>query len=405
MPVATIYQNQNTSKVPYKLLYFLIFIGLLAAIYFGVGFARTYLELGGSSSLSADVFFGEGGVYLDNALLGPFPYVGEDVEPGEHKVTFKGNGVEYNVNLNFLPGSEVVLKRDLGVSQVFSAGQNFWLEKNDSDVVLSVISEPNGADVYIDGSKVGNTPYSSSSLTPGDYDLRVEMPGYEAQTARIEVNEAHKLNSSFSLFPVPVPQNVSLLEGSQNLYDVASDNAVVTSDPTNWVAAVVYWNETRGINLSNVGVNKELVFDYFLDYAGNVYTANGTKVAVEGADFVSTAERGAYLRRIQDGAGLSPAAKETFLALGQTAVGGKKATVLETGLGWLRVRDVPGLDGTELTRVNVGDSFDVLEEQDGWVKIKVSSEVEGWVSEDYVDIEEPAAPATTTTTTTTTPTL
>ena len=393
MPVTNLYQGQNNSKASYKLLYLIIFLGLLAVIYFGIGFAKNYLELGGTSDLSADVFFGEGGVYLDEELLGPFPYQTDTIKSGEHKVTFKGNGVEYDVTLNFVPNSEVVIKRDLGISQVFSAGQNFWLEKNNSDVVLSIISEPNNADVYIDGTKVGTTPYSSSDLTPGDYDLRVSADGFESQSARIDINSGHKLNASFSLFPVPVPDNIALLEGSEKLFDVYSDNSVVTSDPDDWVEAVLYWNTTRGVSLENVGVNKEPVFDYFLDYNGNLYTASGSRVAVEGGGFVSDAERGAYLRRVQDGPGLSDAAKETFLALGETAGGSKPtATILETGLGWLRVRDEPGLSGTELTKVDVGETFEVLEEQGEWVKIKVSEEVEGWVSATYVDITEPTTP-------------
>lgn len=401
MSVSTIYQNQNTSKSYYKILYVLVFIGLLAAVYFGIGFARSYLDLGGTSSLSADVFFGEGGVYVDDELLGAFPYTSEQIKSGEHKVTLKGNGVEYDVTLDFAPNSEVVIKRDLGVSQVFSAGQNFWFEKDKTDAVLNVISEPNGADVYIDGTKVGNTPYSSNDLTVGDYDLRVEANGYEAQSARIEITKNHKLNASFSLFPVPVPSSISLLEDSDKLYDVFSDSTVVTSNTNDWVEAIIYWNETRGLNVSNVGLNKDPFFDFYLDYNGNVYTANGNKVAVDGASFVADAEKGAYLRRLQDGPGLTESAKNTFVALGQSAGSGDRmATILETGLGWLRVRDNPSLEGEEITRVDVGQEYVVLEEQGEWVKLQVSDEVEGWVSGTYVSIEEPADDADTTTDTT-----
>lgn len=391
MSVSTIYQTQQSSKVPYKLLYVLIFVGLLAVAYFGVGFARNYFDLGGTSSISADVFFGDGGVYVDDELLGPFPYQSDEVASGEHKVTLKGNGVEYNVNLNFLPNSEVVIKRDLGVSQIFSGGQNFWLEKNSSGVVLNIISEPNNADVYIDGTKVGNTPFSSSDLTPGDYDLRVEISGYEAQSARIEITEDYKLNTSFSLFPTPVPGTVNLLQDSDNLYDVFTDSTVVSTDSSAWVKAVLYWNETRGINLSGIGVNKESVFDFFLDYNGNVYTASGARVSAESADFIASAERGAYLRRVQDGPGLTEAAKETYLGSGGSSAASAQATILETGLGWLRVRDSAGLDGTEIARVDVGKTYEVLEDQGSWVKIKVSDDVEGWVSGDYVSIEDAGA--------------
>lgn len=387
MSVSTIYQTQNKKKKSFALLYVLIFIGLMAVVYFGVGFVRSYLSLGGKATLITDLFFGEGGTYLNGELLGPIPFQSEDIKAGENTVALKGSGVEYEVTLDFMTNSEVVIKRDLGISQVFSGGQNFWLEKNESGTVLSVISEPNGADVLIDGTKVGKTPYSSNDLTDGAYDLRVELSGYEPQTARIEISDKYNLNTSISLFPVPLPSPVDLLEDSSKLYDVYSDNVLVTSDSQAWVNALIYWNKTRGINLAGAGVNKELVFDFFLDSSGNLYNQNGTKVALDSADFIESAERGAYLRKVSDGPGLSESAKEAYASLGAAVVGTKKATVLETGVGWLRVRDEPGLDGQELTKVNVGESYEVLEESSGWVKIKISDGVEGWVSDTYVSIE------------------
>jgi uncharacterized protein YgiM (DUF1202 family) len=53
------------------------------------------------------------------------------------------------------------------------------------------------------------------------------------------------------------------------------------------------------------------------------------------------------------------------------------------------LRDAPSTStGAVLQRVNEGESFTVLEESGSWVKLKVSSEVEGWVSSTYVDIIE-----------------
>jgi uncharacterized protein YgiM (DUF1202 family) len=54
----------------------------------------------------------------------------------------------------------------------------------------------------------------------------------------------------------------------------------------------------------------------------------------------------------------------------------------------LRVRDAAGLSGAEIARVNTGDKYALLEEKIGWVKIKVSDTVMGWVSSDYVTLSE-----------------
>jgi len=52
------------------------------------------------------------------------------------------------------------------------------------------------------------------------------------------------------------------------------------------------------------------------------------------------------------------------------------------------VRDAPSLNGAEVTKVDVGKSFPVLEEASGWVKIKVNESTEGWVSNTYITLSE-----------------
>lgn len=390
MAVSTIYQSNKTAQTNKHttiIIYALIFLGLAALVFFGYDFVKNLTGLGGKAALRADVFYGQAEVYLDGALLGNTPFESKEIKSGEHTVLLKGDGVEYEVTLDFVKNTEVVVKRDLGISSVFSAGQNFWFDKSGSDAVFSVISEPVSADIYIDGEKIGTTPFTSSDLSPGGYDIRIEKAGYEAQSARIEVDEEHKLNISAVLFPNPVPEKVDLLDGSTTLYDISSNNLTVTSNRNDWADAVVYYNMTRGINLAGVGVNKEAVFDYFIDFEGNLYDAQGTKVSVDNAGFIAEATKGAYLRKLSDGDGLSEAAKDTFLVLEDSGVAsGNTVTILETGTGWLRVRDEPGLDGGEISRATVGEEYVVLDEAPGWIKIKISDAVEGWVSDTYVEL-------------------
>ncbi len=77
----------------------------------------------------------------------------------------------------------------------------------------------------------------------------------------------------------------------------------------------------------------------------------------------------------------------------------KSATVKEsstqiviqnTPTGFLRVREEPNTEAAEVTRVEPGEKYALLEEGDGWFKIKVD-ESEGWVSSDYAIKEEAAS--------------
>lgn len=380
-------QPKKRILLPSIVIYILILLGVLIGLFFLI---KNYgSSLGGKSQLLVDSLNGAASVYMDDKFLGVTPVDSKEVSSREHKVSVKNDIRQYETSIKFVSGTGVVLNRDIGVSDIFSSGQNFWMEKESADTVLSIVSDPSEAMVYIDNTDVGETPYISSSLSEGEYDLRVEKLGYETQTARINIKKGYKLNVSLNLFPLPVSSEVSLLEGSTDLYGIFSDNVLVTSDTKGWVQALIYWNKTRGINLADLGLNKELVFDFFIDYRGNVYAKDGIQLSgTEEYARLENASKGAYLGRVSDGAGLTQDAKDVYKLLTGGVIGSKRATIQPTGLGWLRVRSTPGLNGAEVGRATVGESYAVLEEVSGWVKIRVSESLEGWVSADYVELSK-----------------
>lgn len=377
-----------TSFVPEKksnrstiLIYVFALLGVGLLVYLGTNVFKNIGFIKGKAGFVVTTLNSEGNIYLNDELLGKTPYESEEIKSGKNKLTLTNGDRKYEISINFVPNTQVVLNRDLGVSDVFSSGQNFWIEKSSSDTVLSVISEPADAKVYIDNTEVGSTPYSSGDLSNGEYDLRVEKFGAEPQSSRIKIENGFKLNVSAKLFPLPVPSAVSLLDGSDSIYDIYSGATFVVAVPDNWAEAVIYWNRTRGINLAGAGVNREPVFDFLVDYLGNVYDANGKKV--DDLTTLGDVTTGAYLRKVSDGEGVSEAAATALESINIAA--GKKATVLPTGLGYLNVRSEPSLDGEIVTTVNVGEKFTVLEESTGWIKIRVDSETEGWTSSTYLE--------------------
>lgn len=62
---------------------------------------------------------------------------------------------------------------------------------------------------------------------------------------------------------------------------------------------------------------------------------------------------------------------------------GQKVIIEETPTGFLRVRERPSTSSSEVGRVNPGDEFDLLDEENGWYKIKLPDGEEGWVSGQY----------------------
>ena len=152
---------------------------------------------------------------------------------------------------------------------------------------------------------------------------------------------------------------------------------------------MVYWNKTRGINVDSVGANTSQVFDYYVDYKGNIFDAVGEPVVTK-QDFekLKDLKRGAYLGRTSDGTGITKEAKAALDTLSLTGVTAKTAKVDQTPYGWLRVRNAASLNGAEVGKVTSGNSYPVLAEQTGWVKVKVSDTLEGWVSSAYVTLSK-----------------
>ena len=392
MAVSTIRNKQNT--LPTLLIYFFGIVGIALVVFFGGELIKNLGSLGGKSGLAVEVSYGDAQVLVNNKIVGKTPFESKSIKPGTNTVLVRNETREYQTSIKFLPAKKdliyaVGVIRDLGISDIFSSGQEFWFDKESPEDSLRVISEPSGAEVYLDGTKIGVTPFSSQNISSGDYELKISHTGYEPQIARISVHKGYTLNGLIKLFPYPISGTVTEFAQYSGLYDLSSDNDIIISDTQVWAKAVSYWNQTRGVNIDDVGENKESVFGYFIDFKGNIFDSNGESiVTTEDFERLQGAERGGYLGRGIDGDNLTKEAQEAFSSLSGLAVSGKTATVLSTPTGWLRVRSAPNLSGTEITTVNVGDIFPVIEEGSGWVKINISEDTQGWVSSIYIELSE-----------------
>ena len=395
MAVSTI--RGNDSPFSTALIYFLGVLGVALTVFFGGELIRNLTGMGTKSALMVNVENGSAQVLINDEIIGDTPLEYKGIKPGVNNISIRNETRQYQTEIKFLPSKgdtvyTVGIVRDLGVSDTFSSGQELWFDKEGSENTIRVISEPSAAIVYIDGSEVGKTPFSSAAITNGDYELKISHDGYESISTRINIQKDYTLNVSAKLFPFPVTPIVQVFEGSEGLYNISIENPVVTSDTQSWVKGVIYWNLTRGVNIDNVGLNKEKVFDYFIDYKGGIYDINGKPVIIQ-EDFqrLKDLKRGAYLGIPSLGEGVTTEAREALEKLSEVgieAVTTKTAKIKTTPLGWLRVREKPSLNATEITRVNTGNTYNVLGEEEGWVKINVSETIEGWVSETYVELSE-----------------
>ena len=375
----TIAQESDSffSKIKPVLSYLILFI-ILGGIAYGVTIGMQYIPgMKQEGALTVEVLNGSARVFVDNEEIGETPINQNKVKPGTYDVRIQDLddiSISYSSTIEFNPGVETTIHRDLGVSDLFSSGKTFFMERGETGP--TVISQPSGATVILDGTEMGKTPATLTKITEGDYILSVRKTGYESQEAQIKIEDGYKLTVSAKLFPIPIPGNIQKFADSENLYDLTINNESITNSPDR-AKAVVYWNSTRGL-----GISDEI--EYYIDQGGNAYNGLGEIITtLEELEALKDAKNGAYLGFGTSAPGLTEAAKEMYLSLTE---GNQTGTILQTGVGWLRVRETPSLSGGELAKVNVGEILPVLETQGNWVKIKLTDGKMGWVSGTYIEI-------------------
>ena len=102
-------------------------------------------------------------IYLDNAFVGETPMSLEKVAEGEHEIRL--------VKLNYKIWTSKVVVRSFKPTDVKTT-----LEV--SPGILTVNSDPIGADVYVKGKFIAKTPYTLGNITPGEVVVRVEKEGF-----------------------------------------------------------------------------------------------------------------------------------------------------------------------------------------------------------------------------------
>lgn len=65
----------------------------------------------------------------------------------------------------------------------------------------------------------------------------------------------------------------------------------------------------------------------------------------------------------------------------------QKVIILQTPTGFLRVREKASLNSQEIGRVNPGETFEVENETNDWLEIKLADGKTGWISHQYAEKE------------------
>lgn len=147
-------------------------------------------------------------IFLNDKLIGKTPF-DDKYAVGEYILKLMPEGISdkaisWQGKITLNPSVLTYVNRELGTSELTSAGEILILEKiSDSQARLTVISQPDGATVILDGQEKGITPLNSLEVTAGEHEVAVTSPGFTARTVRISAVSGYKLLANIQLTLAP----------------------------------------------------------------------------------------------------------------------------------------------------------------------------------------------------------
>ena len=145
-------------------------------------------------------------VFIDGEQVGRTPYDGTR-KPGEITIklipeSFEAPLAPFETKVTLIAGIETVVKREFGESDEASSGEIISFEKvGGKEASLAVVSIPDAAQISIDGSIRGFAPYKTSSIVPGEHQVKVYAPGFSEKSFSIGTVEGYKLTVVVKLKP------------------------------------------------------------------------------------------------------------------------------------------------------------------------------------------------------------
>lgn len=227
------------SKLILLLTLIFLFIAFVVIKFFVMDKQNAYGKLKIISSPTTSVF-------INNAAIGKTPF-DEKYKVGEYllKLIPEGTATEtasWNGKINVYKNALTYVNRELGSSDVFSAGEIFTTQKmetppkNGNYGEIYVETEPQGAIVTLDNEEKGVAPLVLQDVMRGDHELSVFMPGFFRRTQKINVDGGYRVNAQFKLaLDQSQKQIVDIEKEATKSAPLEKNLVTINSNPQGWL--------------------------------------------------------------------------------------------------------------------------------------------------------------------------
>lgn len=181
-------------------------------------------------------------VYLDGKLLGQTPLceceLKDMIAVGNHTVRLvptQGNFEPFEQQITIAAKVLTVVDRTFGPQGLGNGSIINLSPLTDPNAMqISVVSFPDGAQVYLDDNLEGQAPIVLSNLTQSDHELRLSKDGYKDKIVRIKTTPGYKLDTLIFLGINPDVANATAAAASQSA-QLQVAKVLILSTPTSFL--------------------------------------------------------------------------------------------------------------------------------------------------------------------------
>ena len=139
-------------------------------------------------------------VFIDGKLLGKTPYQASNLKGGELLIKLipgadTSSLVSWEGKVKVNSGVLTLIEREFAANEAAASGHILTLEKNKDkkQASLSVVTDPDGALVKLDGESKGFSPLVIDSVSETDHEIVVSKEGYTDKTVNAKAIAGYKL--------------------------------------------------------------------------------------------------------------------------------------------------------------------------------------------------------------------
>jgi len=139
-------------------------------------------------------------VFIDGKLLGKTPYNSSELKAGEVTIKLIPESTteaftSWEGKIKLTGGVLTLIDRELAASEINASGQILSLEKSKDKnaALISIVTEPDGVLVKIDGETKGFSPLNIESIPAGDHEIILSKDGYSDKSLRVKNVLAYRL--------------------------------------------------------------------------------------------------------------------------------------------------------------------------------------------------------------------